>query len=360
LHARREHIATAQRAGLAAIGFARAARAVREPAGELREVAAVVVRVDPAVLRPEPGREAGHQLVRHERHIHHAAHALATVLARRQLDVTGVVALGFLGIQAYGAAHRVAPEESALRAAQYFHAIDIQNVEHRAEHGGVIHVVDIEAHARRIGEQEVSLPDTADERLIGFAEPGAAEAHRHVRRRSGDVQDVLHAALFDHLGRDGRDGDGRLLKVLGFVLRGDHHFLQYAHFGTGVLSLGRSVAWKQRPREHGDGSEPRDRRCGALLDHLNPLPLVLRVPDSLCTDPTAEPDGGRANRSETFTSWSRGPEVGRPQQPRESMPGRRRRCTLARPQVLLARGDVGQLEICVSRHVPTPQGASPH
>src|SRR5690606_3685470 len=49
---------------------------------------------------------------------------------------------------AHGAADRVAAVQRALRAAQHFDALNVENVEHRRLRTGNVDVVDIEANAR--------------------------------------------------------------------------------------------------------------------------------------------------------------------------------------------------------------------
>jgi len=126
-----------------------------------------------------------------------------------------------------------------LRPAQDLHVVDIHEVENRAEYCREIHIIDIEGDPRRISQQEVSLADAADERLIRAPRARRCLAHRDVGCLLGDVDDVLRALLGELLARDRGDGDRCFLCDLGPELRRDHDFLQLVTCARGLaLSWG--------------------------------------------------------------------------------------------------------------------------
>ena len=72
------------------------------------------------------------------------------------------MAFGLLREQLDGAADGVASRQRALRAAQDFDAIEIEQIEQRAGQRGQVDVVDVQADARFQREVEIGLADAAD------------------------------------------------------------------------------------------------------------------------------------------------------------------------------------------------------
>src|SRR5204863_4363304 len=88
------------------------------------------------------------------------------------------------------AADRVASSESALRAAQNFDAVEVEEIEQVAGDRRVVDVVDIDADARLDGGVEVRLPDAADVRDERATERRVCGPQRDVRRLRGDLEKI--------------------------------------------------------------------------------------------------------------------------------------------------------------------------
>ncbi len=101
-----------------------------------------------AVLAARDTGDAREQAVLDDREVAHRLHVDALAFAIRHVDGTAVVALRLLGDQAQRATHRVDAEQRALRAAQHFDPVEIEEVHRRARQGAVVHVVDVDADRR--------------------------------------------------------------------------------------------------------------------------------------------------------------------------------------------------------------------
>src|SRR5690606_23334770 len=115
------------------------------------------------------------------------ADVLAAEFTGGDLDVAGVVAGRRLAHQADGTTQRATAEQGALRATQHFHALQVHQVHHGAHGGGVVDIVDVDAHAGFEGKVEVTLADTADEGGHGVAEGRLGRTEGGVRNVVADV-----------------------------------------------------------------------------------------------------------------------------------------------------------------------------
>ncbi len=187
-----------------------------------REIDAIEITV--TMLRH--AGHAGEQLVFDQREVAAGANVRAVERAIGGFDVSAAVTVRALREQLDGAAERVLAGERALRTAQHFDAVDVEQVEHRAQQDAVVDVIDVDADARFEGEAAVVLADAADVGLRDGAEArGTLHAH-DVRRERGDIGDRGGAASLKLLGVHGGDGDRRLLQTLLAELRGDHHLFE--------------------------------------------------------------------------------------------------------------------------------------
>ncbi len=128
----------------------------------------------------------------------------------------------------------IAAIERALRPAQDFDALDIVEVEHRADLARLVDVVDIDRDHRLLNgvglahaAQGIGLGGVAD---IG---PGDGE----VGDLAGEVADRVDLAVLQVLGPEGRNRDRRILQV-GFAPLGGHHHLVHTGRVRRRLRLG--------------------------------------------------------------------------------------------------------------------------
>jgi hypothetical protein len=165
-------------------------------------------------------REAGGRPLR--------SHALAERKVQRGFDVEALVGAGrgrdvaaeffrrTLRPDADGAAGRVAAEHRALRAAQHFDAIDLDElVGQEAGSADLPNAVDVGADARNAAHAEV--------RAAGAA---AAARDEHVRDALADFFEVIDAARLEAVARDRDDRDRNLLQVLLAAGRRDDDLLE--------------------------------------------------------------------------------------------------------------------------------------
>ncbi|MNQ44173.1 hypothetical protein D3C85_579200 [compost metagenome] len=149
------------------------------------------------------------------------------------------------------AADGVAAIEGALRPAQDFQPLDVEDVQDRALRTGHINVVDIEADPRLEAPQRVLLADAADE--AGQGRVGAArDLDRGVRGLLLQGGDVGGASLFQSLGADGGDGDRHVLQRLFTATGGDDDVVDAGHlFGFRLLGEARRCAQRGRDEDAG-------------------------------------------------------------------------------------------------------------
>ncbi|MNE43756.1 hypothetical protein D3C80_1379480 [compost metagenome] len=180
------------------------------------------------------------------------------------------LALGLIGVDTLGdvfdrAADGVAAVKRALRPAQDFDALDVEDVQNRRLRTGDIDIIHIEADARLEAPQRVLLADAADEGDQGRV--GAPRRlQRQAGRRTGQFGDVRRALLFQLLGRESRDGDRHVLQGFFATAGGDDHVVD----GRG-LRLGRSLLGHGAGRQRAPGGA---RQQDGLHEsvHLDPNP----------------------------------------------------------------------------------------
>ena len=124
------------------------------------------------------------------------------------------VALGLARDDAHGAAERVLAEQRALRAAQHLDALDVEQVQDGALRTAVVDVVDVDRHAGLERQRVVAQADAANERGGRRAPAGAERRDDRVRHERVEIERARRAARFEHVARERRDRERRLLQVL--------------------------------------------------------------------------------------------------------------------------------------------------
>jgi hypothetical protein len=119
------------------------------------------------------------------------------------------------------ACERVAPEQRALRPAQHFDVVDIEQVEVRAEQHRVIDIVDVEGDRRLAGEPGIARADAADERRHARTERALHAAELGIRHDGREIAHIGDAAFPQRFGGDGSDGDRGRLQIGGHACGGD-------------------------------------------------------------------------------------------------------------------------------------------
>ena len=149
------------------------------------------------------------------------------------------------------AGQRVASEQGALRTAQHFRPLQVHQVHHAADGAGDVDAVHIHAD-RRIGvDDEVELPDAADEYRRRRREP----AHRsrlldvHIGRGLRNIGDIeVPAKIHLVFGVRGHR-DGRVLERFLAPSRRHHDFLDGE--GVGPRSLRARLSKRQEGQQQG-------------------------------------------------------------------------------------------------------------
>src|SRR5690606_13128401 len=157
-------------AGAGGLGGYAAGRVDRNGvAGPVDERVAAARRIDAAEVEPldiaalvlrHAGKPRRYRLGQAE--VGAGAQSDAVAAALDGLDVAGVAAGRPLREQSHCAADRVATRQRALRSAQHFDPLEVEQVEDRSRQRGIIDVVDIEADARLDRGIEVELAHPAD------------------------------------------------------------------------------------------------------------------------------------------------------------------------------------------------------
>nr|WP_237438247.1 hypothetical protein [Alteraurantiacibacter buctensis] len=151
-----------------------------------------------------------------------------------------------LGEQLDRAAQRVLARQGALRPAQDFDPLQVNQVKHRAKGRAVIDIVDVDADARFQREAGIVLPDTAD---VGAERVGVDRGRLrqvHVGHVLADVGNGRLVARLDCLGRDGSDRQRCILQTLLAELGGDGNHVVAAIFGRILRPNGLGQTHHQR------------------------------------------------------------------------------------------------------------------
>ena len=188
------------------------------------EAATIVTTLDVAALTLADTGDAHEQRVGHRK-----VGAGAQINAIARTIGTGHIATvtgGLLGVQLDRTTDRVLAGQSALRAAQNFDTLEVQQVHDRAGQRGVINVIDIDADAGLECGVEVELTDTADRCAHGRAIGCALGLEGDVRCLVSDFTEVGLVARLQQITGDGGDGQRRGLHALLAELRRDDDFFQ--------------------------------------------------------------------------------------------------------------------------------------
>ena len=143
--------------------------------------------VDPAFFVAVEADDAQRQLAFHDRHVHHRVVTLAKGIAIRQAEIDKrfpfeIVKVGAARDDAHRPGERVGAEQRALRSAQKFHPLDVEQC--RVENGGVAvrrdrQFVDIDGdRSLQVGAVSVG-GDAAGGEIV---EVGGGLVHHHARR----------------------------------------------------------------------------------------------------------------------------------------------------------------------------------
>ncbi len=165
---------------------------------------------------------------------------------------------------AHRAAHRVRAIQRALRAAQDFDALDVEQL--RIHHG---HWRFIEIEGRRRYAVEAGF-DTSNVHATSTAQVVTSAGRRsdfeaHARHAASVVEEVVHAGLHDRFLSERRDADGHILQPFLTALAGSdgHLFQDGCVVGFGLRSRGGSCGSCESARcgRHCGGG-PQGRRDG--------------------------------------------------------------------------------------------------
>ena len=170
-----------------------------------------------------------------QRHVEGAARAVALVVADAALDIAGTAVQGRLhGLDVHRADRRVAAPEGALRTAQYFDALDVEQQGGRAFGARRIHVVD-ERGDFRIGVLGLGAVVTDAAQGHGGDAMVALGGGLEARHQGYHVEHGLDVVVGQ--GGGGERGDGhRGLLQRGVALGcGDAHFGDDVGVGSGGL-----------------------------------------------------------------------------------------------------------------------------
>ena len=240
--------------------------------------AAVVVSVDIAVLARvgagQPAREMVGQL-----EVGAGAQVDAVAAAVGDRHIAAALARRLARHEADGAALGVAAVERALRSAQDFDALDIEQVEICAGQARIVDIVDVEPHAGLESRIEIGLAEAADVGDHRFAEGGRLGTQVHARRIVQDIRELGRALRLDLLRRERRDRDRRVLQFLLAVLRGHHDFfklLGLVRRGCGddgpaePCAKRREAAWRTPPQVGNPARRGLHLESPLSVDHRRP------------------------------------------------------------------------------------------
>ncbi len=190
-------------------------------------VTGAIAHLEREARRDVLGEAAGQVAVRHE--------AVVITVGNRGRAARRVA--GLRGDDAERAADDILAEQHALRAADDFDPIEIEEVGERRAHARDVHLVDEQADRGFCGRiVELHADDAADVELLGdrrvlrHVDPG------HARRERVQVGD---AVCYERVGADGADRDRHVLQALLALLRGDDDFFERGPGRSGVA--GRSI-----------------------------------------------------------------------------------------------------------------------
>ena len=144
-----------------------------------------------------------------DRGFERAAHVDPVIFAVSTFDEGGAIAGRFPGDQANDAASGVAAKQRALRTAQNFDVVEIQQIHDRAGRPTERNVIDIDRYTRLVDRLEVAEANAADAGRERRSPSCAEMIDRHVRRPLADVDHVsraFHGKLFAGQGCYGQWG----------------------------------------------------------------------------------------------------------------------------------------------------------
>ena len=229
-------------------------------------------RLDVAIRLGHAARHAHAQALR-QRTAHRAFDRAAVEAFVARVDVA--VQFSLAGVRADvldQAARRVAPEQRALRPAQHFHALDVEQLARKPVHRPHVGIIDINRDRRFEIVGEVVLRNAAQVEDRDVGRPGVELEPRHLL---GDLRGVGHAQRFQLLARIGGDRDRHALRVLAALVRGDDDIAEgggrLARIGRTGLSCG---ILRPRGNSHGPQRDQRNRSKRRLDERHGISPTV--------------------------------------------------------------------------------------
>ncbi len=158
------------------------------------------------------------------------------VAAVVETDFAVPLVAGLLGDHVDRAADGIATEVRALRTAQHFDALEVDDLR-IAGAGHDVELVDVERVGRgpHVGVLVQLVADTAHAQVFAVARAVAAEAH--VRRQREVILDTLHVGVAQRLLADRGDRDRHVLDGLRASLRGNDDFIDSCAAGCSFLGL---------------------------------------------------------------------------------------------------------------------------
>ena len=185
-----------------------------------------------------------------------AGEAALVVAAQAQLETGRGAAAGLVLDQVDGAGFGGAAEQRALRAAQHFHALQVEHLDRRTAGATDRHAVLEHRDARLLGRVVEVGGDAADrDARVG----DALGLHFQARHQRAEVAVVLDALRLQEVAGVGVDGDRHVADLLFALLGGDDDAVEFA----GLLAAGRGLLGEGGQGDGGDRRQQRQRQAVA-------------------------------------------------------------------------------------------------
>ena len=165
----------------------------------------------------------------------------AAVVADRALDRATLVVEGVFGGDLDRATGGVLAVQGALRPAEDFHLLHVEQREQRTVDARVVDIINIHADARVESLQCIRLPDSANEHVDAVG--GAAALHDiHVRHGALQAIDVARLQVLQRILGERTDRDRDILDGFAAATRGDGHGVE--RLGAARRRLFVCVGWR--------------------------------------------------------------------------------------------------------------------
>ncbi len=202
----------------------------------IRRVCGVGDDIDPAGLLLRGHADRAQQGIRDQWDVSREPGIEPVVLPSRGGGDEALAIPGRMGDDADRAPDGIRPEQRSLRTLENLDAINVQQLQIRANRTGEVYTVQVDADARIQVEREVVLADAAYRCRQHRAVAGERRTGIEVDTRGQIAErvDIDQIAALQLIGGKRRNGDGHLLDVLAAFLGRDGDFLQ--HIGEGRRS----------------------------------------------------------------------------------------------------------------------------